>query len=165
MYRKASQIEQACQKLSCQHPPEIARNAEVGNGSEDKGKAQQLAQYIDNKNPARHTQSLQNAGQGGVQIDKGADEAQGGDKISCKVAVKKRCSCPFSEKEETEHAGKAHQKTIFHGFAGGFPDSLEISQCIIFGNNGKKKYGNGIGQGIWKKNQRHGHAGEYPVDT
>ncbi len=111
------------------------------------------------------TQSLQDAGQGGIQIEKGADKAQGGDKITCKRTVKERGAGPSSQKDKCAHAAQAHETAIFDSLKRSAAHGIHISQSVILRDDGQQEYRYGAGQGIGKEDKGHGHAGEDPVYT
>lgn len=84
---QASQVEQTQGKLAGQKPPEISSDAKAGNGGKYKTQAKQQADHIHGKDVPGHTKALKNAGQGGIQIEEGAQESKCGDKITCQGTV------------------------------------------------------------------------------
>lgn len=56
-------------------PPKIAGDTEAGHCKKYKGQTDQEADGIHDENMSGFSQTLEDAGQGGVQIEKGTDEA------------------------------------------------------------------------------------------
>lgn len=69
------QIEKTLQQLAGQKSPEVSGDTKAWHCQKDKGQAKQQANDVHDKDMSCHTQSLQDTGKSGIQIDKGTDEA------------------------------------------------------------------------------------------
>lgn len=148
---EAEEIENALQQLPCQKSPEIAGDANCGNRQKDEEQADQQADYIHDKDASCPAQSLKNAGQCGVQIEKGTDEAQSGDEMTGEFAVEEQPAQKVSQQPKTAHTGTAQQTTVFYGADDCFLYGCPVSEGIIFRDNGQQQDCHGTGQGIGKE--------------
>lgn len=58
-------------QLADQNPPQISLHTDHGNGKKYEQEPDQKADHVGEKDPPRHSQPLQNAGERGIQIQKG----------------------------------------------------------------------------------------------
>ena len=162
---QAAQIEDALQNLADQQPIQVALDAQAGHCQQDKQQPHQQGGYIDEKQPSGHSQSLQNAGQGVVQIEEGTDQAQGADEMSRQRASVQPFPQEPAGEQEKAHAGKTQDKAIFYRAQNGPAYTLFISLCIALGDHGQQHDRYGASQGIRKKDHGESHAGQHTVHT
>ena len=74
-------------QLAYQNAPQIPLHTDPGDGEKYKGQAGQQADHVGEKDPPRHAQPLQNAGECGIQIQKRTDESQSYDEVSGQFTV------------------------------------------------------------------------------
>ena len=70
-----------------------------------------------------------------------------------------------SEYEKQGGAEKAQQKAAADRGEDGAPHGGLVAACVRFRHDGQKQYGDGVGDGGGKQNERQAHACEYTVDT
>ena len=168
LYKKVPQAEQIknakCQ-LACEKSPEIALDPEDGNCPEDENQADQQADHVQRKDVACHAETLQDAGQGGVQIEKRTDEAQRCDKIAGQRTVKQGASRPLPTEHKDTETGKTHKPAVFDRFYRVFLHGIDIPQSIALRDHGEQEDGHGACQGVGEKDKGHRHSGENAVNA
>ena len=110
-------------------------------------------------------QALEDAGERGVKVQEGTDKAQGGDKVAGKGAVKQSGACPSSQEHKADHTAAAHEGAVFDGTDRGVPHCIHVAQGIALGDHGEEHHGDGAGEGVWKEDKGHCHAGEHTVNA
>lgn len=79
---QADQVEKSKGQLACQQPPEIPGDTELWHSPEHETQSNQQADYIHDEYMARHPKTLEDTGEGGIQVEERADKSQGGDKVA-----------------------------------------------------------------------------------
>ncbi len=85
---QTEQIQEAQHNLSGKHSPQISGDAEYWDSLKYEEQAKQQRNYIHGEDSSGLAQSLQNAGEGGVQLEERAQEAPCGDEMSGQRTVK-----------------------------------------------------------------------------
>ncbi len=88
------------QELADQYSVQISLDPQAGDSQQDEGQPCQQSGHIDQEQTPGHAQSLQDAGQGSVQIEEGADQAQGADEMPGKGAFVQALSQKSSGEQE-----------------------------------------------------------------
>lgn len=100
-------------QLADQNPPQISLHTDHGNGKKYEQEPDQKTDHVGDKDPSRHTETLQNAGERGIQIQKRTDESQRHDEMPGQFTVEQFGSHPIPQKKKTAQTKKAHETAVF----------------------------------------------------
>lgn len=162
---QTEKIDSGKYQLADQNPPQISLHTDHGNGKKYEQEPDQKTDHVGDKDPPRHSQPLQNAGERGIQIQKRTDESQRHDEMPGQFTVEQFGSHPIPQKKKTAQTKKAHETAVFYGTQSVVPYGSTVSFGMIFGDGGQEKDRHGTGESIGKKDHGHGHTGEYAVYT
>ena len=112
---QTQKIDSGQYQLAYQNAPQISLHTNPGDGKKYEQQPDQKTDHVGEEDPPRHSQSLQDAGEGGIQIQEGTDESQGYDKMSGQLTVKQFCSHPVTQKQKNTQTKETHETAIFYG--------------------------------------------------
>lgn len=97
---QTEKIDSGKYQLADQNPPQISLHTDHGNGKKYEQEPDQKTEHVGGKDPPRHTETLQNAGESGIQIQKRTDESQSHDKMTGQFTVEQFRSHPVTQKQK-----------------------------------------------------------------
>ena len=105
---QTEKIDSGKYQLADQNPPQISLHTDHGNGKKYEQEPDQKTDHVGDKDPSRHTETLQNAGERGIQIQKRTDESQRHDEMPGQFTVEQFGSHPIPQKKKNINTPAAH---------------------------------------------------------